>query len=498
MNRLIANSLCIVIFCLSANSYSASYKTDLESWLAKDLTPYIRTQLATQPRFRNEPIRFVVLADENPQSESNKLALLIRNQLRDAVADEPLVRVVWQRDVTLPSTSASIDCSRDEAHYYIGVETSEDRNGLLSVDIRALDIEDQNWVAGFSRSWRGYPTHVQKRQLREQQADLTFRGERGAPFDESQFDLLAAHLAHELGCALLRQTAGEYVVTSPASVNHDEAEGAMLELVSNNLADFRAIQFSTATNSANATIDGKAHQIDDDLYQYWLTITPATADGELMPISASAYIEIEEKYAAARLIPAIAVAIAKSEQAFLGSLRVVELRDTRSCTHQAGGFQDSRVYSGSYITSAPGCYALEIDTQKDAVVFFLNHQLNNGLVRLSGNTCRERAESKIARIDQQLRFPLPVESLQPNSWHAADGWELNPNRDTYYAIATTDTNSARALATHISRLPNRCSASMRYGLEGNDLQQWLDGFAEITTHWKQQIDWQVIRVKNTY
>lgn len=498
MKRLFVNAFCIVTWCLSANGFAAAYKADLEAWLTSDLTPYVKSQLATQPRFRNEPVRFVVLQDENPQSASNKLALLVRNQLRDAVANEPMVRVVWQRDAHGPGATSGIDCSRDEAHYYIGVEISEDRNGLLTVDVRALDIEDQNWVAGFSRSWRGYPTHAQKRQLRERTADLTFRGERGAPFEESQFDLLAAHLAHELGCALLRQTAGEYVVTSPASPENDGAEAAMLELVGNNLAEFRAIQYSTAGEKANATFDGKAHQIDDDLYQYWLTITPSTDAGGLMPVSASAYIKIEEKYAAARLIPAIDIAIAKSEQEFLSPLRIVELRDMQSCSQIHSGFQDSRIYNGRYDTSASGCYALEIDSLKDSVLFFLNHQLNHGLVRLSGNSCRQRAESKIARIDQQVRFPLPIESLRSDSWHAADAWELNPKRDTYYAIATTDTNSARALAAHISALPNRCSASMRNGLEGNELQQWMDGFAAITTHWKQKIDWRVIRVKNTY
>lgn len=498
MSKLITFSILFLGCCLPTTGFAAAYQADLQSWLTNDLTPYVRSQLVTQPRFRNESVRFVVLADENPQAESNKLALLIRDQLRVAVADEPGVRVIWQRDVTLPSVSTGIDCSKDDAHYYIGVELSEDRNGLLSVDVRALDIEDQNWVAGFSRSWRGYPTNTQKRQLREREADFTFRGKRGAPFDDSQFDLLAAYLAHELGCALLRQTGGEYVVSSLTEAGRDQAEAAMLELVGNNLADFRAIQLSGTANTANAAIDGKAHQIDDDLYQYWLTITPLAGDGELAPISANAYIRIKEKYAAAKLIPAITLPIAKSEHGFLRYLGIVQLRDATSCTDGRGGFRNSRFYNGKYGTSATRCYALEVESQDDAVLFFLNHQLSNGLVRLSGPACRTRAESMIARKDAQVRFPLPVDSLLSDSWHAADGWELNPNRDTYYAVATTDTNAARAIAQHISQLPNRCSSSMRNGLEGKELRQWMDQFAAITAHWNQQIDWQVIRVKNMY
>jgi hypothetical protein len=85
-----------------------------------------------------------------------------------------------------------------------------------------------------------------------------------------------------------------------------------------------------------------------------------------------------------------------------------------------------------------------------------------------------------------------------NSWKAAAGWQLNPDQDTYYVIAAADTKAARALSKHISQLPNRCSASVRSGLEGMQLQRWMDKFASITEHWKQSVDWQLIRVKNIY
>ncbi len=482
----------------SSTTDAASYQADLESWISRDLTPYVTQQLTSQPRFRNESIRFVVLAAENPQSASSKLALSIRDRLRDSVAQEPGLRIVWQRDVTLASASANIDCTKDEVHYYIGVEIVEDRGGLINIDIRALDIEDHSWVAGFSRSWRGYPDNVQRRQLHQEETDPSFRGERGAPYDESEFDLLAAHLAHELGCSLLRQTAGEYVVSGAASDSGDEAESVMLELVSNNLAEFRAAQFSTVQDETNAVIEGKAHQIDDELYQYWITITPKKAGSELPALSANAYIRVREKYSAAALIPSINIPIVKNDDGFLGALKIVELRDTRSCPKENTAFRDSGVFNGSHSSSAIDCYALEVDASIDSVLFFLNHQLNNGLVRLSGESCSARADASIARIDETLRFPLPIDSLMSDSWLAADGWELSPDKDTYYVIAATDTKAARAMSQHIRQLPNRCTASVRSGLEGRELQRWLDEFASIAEHWKQAVDWRVVRVKNIY
>ena len=498
MKRLLYIVACTFTSLGPTGTNAASYQADLDSWISRDLTPYVREQLTSQPRFRNEPIRFVVLAEGNPQSASSKLALSIRDRLREAVAKEPGLRIVWQRNVSATSETGHIDCTRDQVNYYIGVEVVEDRGGLINVNIRALDIEDQSWVAAFSRSWRGYPDARQKRQLRQVESDRTFRGKRDSPYDESQFDLLAAHLAHELGCALLRQTAGEYIVARSANDAEDKAQAAMLELVSNNLAEFRAARFATISGDGNSVIEGKAHQIDDELFQYWVTITPSESDSDLSIISASAYIRIREKYAISTLIPAVTIPMAKSDDGFLGALEIVELRDGRSCQSGHAALRNSKMFNSSYSTSANDCYALAINASSDSVLFFLNHQLNNGLVRLSRRPCSGPTDAKIARSDEQLHFPLPVDLLMSGSWAAAYGWQLNPDKDTYYVIAATDTKVARALSQHIRQLPNRCSASVRSGLKGRKLEQWLDKFASIAEQWKQDVDWQAIRVKNIY
>jgi len=482
----------------STSTYAARYQADLEAWISRDLTPYVTQKLASSPRFKNESIRFVVFADENPQSASNGLAMTIRDQLRDAAAQNPALKIIWHRDVSVAVESGNIDCTRNQVQYYIGVEVTEDRGGLINVDVRALDIEDQSWVAGFSQSWRGYPDAMQRRQLQRTEIDRSFRGRRDAPFDESQFDLLAAQLAHELGCGLLRQTAGEYVLSGTNRESADETETAMLELVSNNLADFHALQFSMAGDDANAIIEGKAHQIDDELYQYWVTITPRLANSDLPTISANAYIRVQEKYTAATLIPAIYTPLARSADRFVGALRVVEMRSDRLCLAGDKLVGSSRVFNSPYSAATIDCFALEVEPSSDSVLFFLNHQLNYGLVRLSGRSCDGGTDAKIARMNEPLRYPLPVDTLLSDSWAVAEGWQLNPDQDTYYVIATTDDKAARALSRHISQLPNRCSAAMRSGLEDRELQRWMGRFSAIVERWKQSIDWQAIRVKDIY
>ena len=490
-----------VVFAASQGN-AASRQVDLDTWLSRDLMPYVSQQLTTQPRFRNELLRFVVMTDENPQSASNRLALALRDRLRNSLADVPGIRIAWQPEQSTPGTvNGNIDCTKDDVHYYIGIELTEGRAGTLNVAVRALDIEDRTWVAGFSRSWHGPLSTPQRRLLRQADTDLSFRGQRGAPYDETQTDLLAARLAHDLGCTLLRQTAAEYVVNSGGEkTNTDTAIGTtgMLELITNNLADYRAVQYSTTAANANAILEGKAHQIDDELFQYWITITPVDADSDMPTLSSNAYIRIPEKYSAAVLEPEVRITMAKSDASFLDTLQIVELRNVRLCSAGNNRYRTSREMSSSYSFAGDDCYALQVGSTADAVVFFLNHQLNHGLVRLADATCSQRTSAKIARTNKQIRFPLPLESLPSSSWAVADSWQLHPDRETYYVVAATDTKAARALAQHIERLPKRCSASVRGGLEGTDLKRWLEELALVTEHWQGAIDWRSIRVKSIY
>ena len=57
-------------------------------------------------------------------------------------------------------------------------------------------------------------------------------------------DLLATDLAYDLGCSLLRQVSGEYVVLLDDQTDTDTALSGVVELVSNNLARKQALQLT--------------------------------------------------------------------------------------------------------------------------------------------------------------------------------------------------------------------------------------------------------------
>ena len=480
--------------------FAASRHVDLDTWLVNDLAPFVRAQLKTHPRFKGESLRFVVLANGNPQATSNSLALRIRDRLRDSAADLPGVRIAWQPDNPHYLRNAGpggVDCTKGEVHYLIGVEMNLVESGLLAVEVRALDLEDRTVVAGFRKSWTGPISSRQYREFRRIETDLTFRGEREVPYEDSQTDLLAAHLAHDLGCKLLRQTGAEYLIAGSGASAPTDPVSSMVELVSNNLAQYSTLQFSITDDSANSVIEGKAHRIDEDLYQYWITVQAKDPDSDLQALSASAYVRLPEQFSIAEMVVAPPAPVLHDNAEFLTSLQIVKLRNSQACAAKDTNSRTQSYYR-KYSDNSGDCFALQIQTTDDAVVFFLNHQLNNGLVRLSDPSCLRRTSARIARTGKQLQFALPPDSLSSAAWSSATSWQLQPDLDTYYAIAATDTRAARALSQHIEQLPKRCSVSVRPGLEGFRLRQWMEELTEIVRHWAPAIDWQSIRVKNVY
>jgi hypothetical protein len=142
------------------------------------------------------------------------------------------------------------------------------------------------------------------------------------------------------------------------------------------------------------------------------------------------------------------------------------------------------------------CSILQTEARVDSIIFFLQHQANFGLVRLTDNECRDRTLARIARRGEALRFPIARTTTSSQRWSETHEWDLAPDLDTYYAVAVTDEILARRIANHMDRLPLRCSEALRPGLEDRELQAWLDGFARLTANASNHIDWRAIEVRD--
>lgn len=486
---------------------------DLDTWVDAELIPAVNEKLLSHPRFKGETVMFVVLDDNSPAPVSNELALSLRDRLLDAALDTDGVRVGWRQSDASLARASTVDCARDDVHYYIGIELSQQLDRRYEIKVRAMDLEDRSWIGGFGNTWRGQLSNAQRRALKNAQVDRTFLGSRDVPFALEQTDLLARHLAHELACELYGQTGGQYIVPMPhdREKSGDDLLDGTLQLISKNIAAHSAIALTSDPANSNALLSAEAHVINNALHQYWLTIAPNKADSELGALSVSAYV----------LIPNSALAAAPQDEAtpprgpsnmassgrhaailsipnaagepLLGPLRVVTPRYERQCRGATAMVQASSDWSHQR-----RCSLLEAKSHADAVVFVIEHQPQMGLVRVGSETCRARTTARIVRGGEPLQFPIA--RFEPGSGQArpTDQWLIAPSVDTFYAIAISDTSAARQFANHIDKLPQRCGTSSRPGLTGNALRRWMDDFANLAARSAKNIDWRALELKSVY
>ena len=167
--------LLTLLVAQSIPTVAESREKDVDRWVDNDLIPYIRQQLLVHPRFKDETVMFVVLDDNAPASTTNALALSIRDRLLAAAVDTAGVEIGWQQGrsgTTLESSPQ--DCMHDDVHYYIGVELVQKLDSSYAVNVRALDLEDRNWVTGFGRRWHGKLSTSQRQAMRLERVDETF------------------------------------------------------------------------------------------------------------------------------------------------------------------------------------------------------------------------------------------------------------------------------------------------------------------------------------
>lgn len=451
--------LALLVLSLASSSAFAAQERDVERWFTREAIPQVLQQLTEYPRFKGETIMLAVLDRSSPAVTSNALALDLRDRLLSAVVETPGINVAW-RQSGADRHAGTADCVRDDAHYIIGIELNPQHDNRYKVSVRALDVEDRSWVNGFGADWSGSFSASQRHAARDTKTDMTFLGARDVPFAADQGDLLAKHLAHELSCALHRETSGDYIV--PADFQAADTIGLddTVELVSNNIAANDAIELTNDPALANADISGKAHQIDGSLFQYWLSVTPRGEDSELTSLTVSAY-------------------VLRNDTAYARNDYVVPARTLVAMpTSQRGSLIGMRAFTD------------------DAVVFFVQHQPYFGLVRLDNGICRDRTMAKVVRAGDPVQFPVNDAHSNSSEMMRTDSWYANPVRDTYYAIAISDERLARQVANHLDRLPIRCGAAARPGLKGSALHDWLEEFSILASSAEQFIDWQAIEIKD--
>lgn len=491
---------------LGAGSTAAakSRSANLTGWTHDELVPYLADQLAGHPRFKGETVVFVALEQGAPAPVTNALVLAVRDRLVNSLIDTNGITIGRQKERGgAPYDAARIDCTRDTVHYFIGIEVARLLDGRHRVSLRVLDAGDRNWVTGIGKTWEGRLTSAERRAFEQQLTDEYFLGERDVPFRAAQTDMLATYLARDLQCKLLRQTATEYVIAAdPAQdVSTPVALLGTVELVGNNLAGAPTLQLTTSADTANATLSGKAHRIDGDLYQYWITVTPTGSSSRAAAapgVSTSAYVRLPDS----TLPPVVAAMpeprpVSGGTQAgsLLEPIRIIEPRQRRACFRVGASAWRYDLVTADYTVRRGECFLLQTRAARDSLLFLLNYQVLHGLVRLSGAGCSASAPMIRLHAGERLQFPDAGDGRP-----SASMWQGQQGLESFYALAigNHDINSevARQFASLLDRVPTRCTLSATAGLDGDDLRDWLDAFGRLVDRWQDDVDWQAVRISH--
>ena len=245
----------------------------LNAWVANQLTPYLARQLGKHPKFKDQPFLPVRMKGDDVQAQIDDLTDQVRERVMDGLLTEPGINLVWRPAVRPWQRHQSLEeihcADYKKIRYYVGIDTGLTKvDGRLYVKVRALDLKEGSWVSGFGMSWFGSPTKKQAAALDRAHTDEYLRGLKPLPFTDTEPDLLASYLAHNLSCLFKQRETDEVVVyvdrTEPVRISYFKT---VFDLVENYLARFREVRVTRDPAQANVTLKTEIHPIHGELYQ---------------------------------------------------------------------------------------------------------------------------------------------------------------------------------------------------------------------------------------
>lgn len=466
---------------------AAGGEPDLMRWVSQDLTPYLREQLSSHPRFKGEPVLLVAMHGPDVLPDIDGLSGSIRSRLMDSLLDTPGVNLVWRPSTPLwehhrrPTRTRCQDPSA--VHYYLGIQVLAQPGGDARVSVRALDLQDQAWVSGFGRHWQGRLSAAQQGALSSRQADEYLRGLRVLPFDPGQTDLAAAYLAENLGCLLGGGTSAMRVYVAPVQ---DAPAGLQttLGLLGNYLGRLQAVPLTDDPAAATHVLRAEAHAVHGGTYQVWARLHPRPGASESTTIDTLAYVRLGTPapggLAARQADP-------DGGDRLLSPLRLLAPRDPGLCASADPWHRGERRIAGSEPVPAGGCFAVELAARRDADVFLLDHRPDTALVRLLPDTCEYPGRRVRLAAGETLRVPARGGGVAPR--RGSSGME------TFYVLATSDPAASQALAHHLQGLPDACEPAER-GPHEEALDRWLRDLDRLMARHGTGVDWQAVRVRH--
>lgn len=444
----------------------------LDSWLEDTLIPYLVRQLGQHPRFKGQPVLLVGMHGDDVRPRVDDLTAEIRAKIIDALLKEPGLDLAWRRNDQFRQHHQSYEdgaCGDyRKVRYYIGLDcglTQSERK--LYVKVRALNLAEKKWVAGFGQSWAGWPTAAERAALAREQPDESLRGRRRLPFSDEQPDLLAAYLARNLSC-LLQQAASEdlvvHVVKPPE--NAPALIKTTLELVEKYLARLREIEVTDDPNQANVSVVVEIHTIHQDLHQIWVFARYRRDEKYLPGAETEAYVLITAPEPAPvagipnerPYTPSPTAHGMSNSTEIIASFDLLTPLNQKTCLTGTPWQSGVRRIGPHARLPGGGCLAVEVTLGAAAYVFLVGQDAGGELTQMFPTTCAG-LQKHVAPLHPGRPFQFPSLSDPKAGVLELAG---SPGMERVYAIAITSPDLAARFAGRLAEVQGLCRFGQRY------------------------------------
>lgn len=482
--------LLTLLLCLSATacaSYGAAGsgprpEPALDRWMQDELQPYLAQTLTSHPRFKNETVLVVPMRDGRQDLGANELTRSLSDRLNDRLLQVDGVRLGWHGTGGSVGDDGAGECPGElRVHYLLGLELGPAGSGRHRLQMKALDLEDGNWVSGFGLEWQGVLSPGQREQLSRSWIDERMRGSRELPFTAQQTDLMARQLAEKLWCAMQRRGQEDlrvWVEGTSTAKDREMNDPVLTRLVANYLGRGRSLNLAADPDSAEAVLRVRRQHLYGELNQLWASLRAPPGASEVPALDSEVYFaESRDTSPAEETVQAHrfqqAAPAGNMADGLIRDVRLMVPRRASACRSPDPWHSGVRLLPVERSLHTGECYGLDMSLMPSTRMVLLRQVPGSGICRLGSATVPSSG---------RVRWP---------SGHAMDaGPGVSPV--VYYLLAWTDVDAGRALGELLDGLQQDCGSSSSRAIEA--LEGWLSELDALMDRYPDRIHWQGVSV----
>jgi len=470
--------------CASHTLTEAGRGSELDSWVQDELQPYLARTLTSHPRFKGETVLVTPMREGRQDLGADELTRSLAHRLNDWLLQLEGVHLGWQGAGGLGEAGSGGECPGGaRVHYLLGLEIDAAGTGRYRLQVKALDLEDGNWVSGFGREWEGLLLPGEREQLSRHTVDERLRGERELPFTAQQADLMARQLAEKLWCAMQRRGQEDLRIWVDGETLPDTADGsghdpALTRLVANYLARGRTLNLSPDRANAEAILRVRRQHVHGELHQLWASLRAVPGAGPAPALDSEVYFAAAwaEPLPGRTATPGPAQGVLAADHAapsLIQDVRLMVPRSTGACASPDPWRSGVRLLPVERSLGPGQCYGLEMKLMPSARMVLLRQRHGSGVCRLGSAT---------------------VPSSGRVRWPSGDAMNARQGESpvVYYLLAWTDADAGRALARLLGHLGQACGKSDP--ITAGSLEEWLSELDSLMDRYPDRIHWQGISI----